>query len=258
MMTRTNRSPWSYLPWQQAPSLTSWRLRRGPRLTPTQRRAWPFLLVLLALLTTGLVGWTRHDAGPHDLSHVSLTGDRGPACKRILLAADTSGSMTSYATPRGNAVAAYLAWAPTNLRPDDELGVLEFSGTAAWTRPPRPIADPTPSISVGTTDGTALTPVLDLVAALPPSPCDTNLLVISDAQIPDLPEPANARTALTQAHIHDIALLVPSPSIEIPVEWVVSYPTPAPIIFDGLDPDSTAIAMATATATLTNQSLTSR
>lgn len=245
------------------PGLTHTRpLRRARLLTPTTGNRWATILLalLVLLIPTASWAWANHDTGPTTLTQAVLTGQRGPACQRIVLAADVSGSMIDYTTARDNALSAYLAWAPTNLRSDDQLAVLEFSGTAGWTRTPSPITDPTnPGPHPTLTGGTALTPVLELIAALPPSTCDTALLLISDAQIPDLPtDPATGRDSLTTAHVHDIGLLVPSPAINIPSSWTVAYPAATPIIFDGLNPDTTGIALATATAHLTGQTLTTR
>lgn len=176
---------------------------------------------------------------------------------------DVSGSMADFATARDSAIRTFLMWAPTNLRPDDELGVLAFAADAAWARPPAAVKAAIGSLgsAAGVHDGrdTLLAPVLDLVARLPRSPCDTTLLLFSDAQLSDLPSDEAAGTAtLRTSGIHDVALLVPGKDIAVPAQWQVAYPAAEPSRFDGHDTDRTAIAVAEVVARLTGQKLNRR
>ena len=230
-------------------------LHLGPRLSPSgsAARRWiiPLLLVAAALATALAL-----PSQPDHISDVALTGPRGPACERIIMANDTSGSMSEYTIAREAALTQFLQWAPANLRADDEVGVIDFSGHAEWSRTPTRIGEPAVLIHTTPADSTALTPIIELLAALTGSTCDTTLVLLSDAQYPDIPRPDDARALLTRADLHDIVLLVPDPDINVPTEWTQAFPTAPPIRFDGTNPDATALAIAEVTATITGQQLT--
>lgn len=223
------------------------------------RRSVLTLLLALAALLAGLAWlWPAGRQGPGSLDDVRLVGARGPSCLRLVIADDVSGSMSQFSAARQQALAEFLRWAPNNLRPDDELGVLNFAAEAKWDRQPAEIGVNRRSSGVTAIDGqnTLLTPVLSLVSALPSSPCDTELLLLSDAQLSDLPVDATAgRGALLDRNVHGIALLVPGSAIQVPSQWTQAFPEAEPRVFDGLNGQDTGLTFAAAIAQVTGQRL---
>ncbi len=213
-------------------------------------------LVLLGLLA-GLL-WSKLWRPPESLDEVTLAGARGPACVRLLLVPDQSGSMSAFAAARERAVQRFLGWAPGNLRPDDEVGVLDFASEAQWSRMPAPI-DTDASYRNGTADlggGTQFAPVIEAVRALPASRCDTALVLLSDAQIDGVPSDRDAgRQLMQELDVHDVALLVPDRAIEVWSGWATVFPTAQPEAFNGLDDAETGLVFAAQVATLTGQEL---
>lgn len=235
------------------------RLTPGPRLTGsgTPRNTLLALLVPLLVLASAGVGWSHRP--PASLAETTLTGPRGPQCLRVVLANDTSGSMKSYSVARQAALAQFLAWAPGQLRPDDQIGVINFADTAAWTSTPVSPGTGSTSRPGSTSDAssTLLSPVLEAVAAAPASSCRTWLLLLSDAQLADTPAtPGHARAALVDAGIDDLSLLVPDPDISVPHQWTTVFPFAAPVRFDGSNPDQSALTYGRLTADITGQHLT--
>ena len=166
-----------------------------------------------------------------DLDSYMLTGGRGPGTIRVIVAQDISGSMSQYAAARAAALSQLLDWAPDNLRPDDQIGVLDFAGSAAWVLRPTPMRDITDGdvrmISHGDVDvsGTNLVPVLNRVAALPPTPAATSVWLLSDGEYGDyLGGVDPSGRALVAAGIAAMPLLVPDTRITIPQQWWDNHP----------------------------------
>ncbi len=232
------------------------------------RRRRSVVLALAALLVVALLvlGWSHaRPHAPRTLTDAALVGVRGPACLRLAVASDVSGSMSSYSQPREDAVAELLAWAPKNLRTDDEIGVLEFADTAAWLSKPAIVSSSSPGVRLEPTaesalgGGTELAPVLAAVRSLPASQCRTALVLVSDGQFADLPGSASAALVdLQTAHVDDFALLVPSRHISVPREWSSLFPYSRPAHFDGSDSDATALVFGGTIAHLTGQRLERR
>lgn len=213
-----------------------------------------WLIPLAALFTSALLlwGWTH----PSSLASARLEGTRGPGCLRLVIAADVSGSMSRIAAPRDAAVTQVLRWAPGNLRPDDEVVLLDFAGSAALRAGPTSIGDPViPTSAQPDLSGTQFEPVLARVAGLPSGRCRTALLLLSDGQMSDLPvaEP-DATSQLTAAGIHRIDLIVPGIT-DVNPGWSSLYPSAPPEVFDGADPDATAVTIARHIAGATGQNL---
>lgn len=233
------------------------RLTRDPGRGDVPRRLHRLWWWIPALLTAGaLVAGAFLWLNPSSLGSAHLEGDRGPGCVRLVIAADASGSMEQLAEPRRRAVQQLLAWAPDNLRPDDELAVIEFAGDAAVQRRPSPIGvQELPSDIHPSTDGTRLTPVLDAVGGFEHSPCRTSLLLLSDGRMSDLPDSeATATRELTRRGVHRIDLIVPG-QVEVQPDWTRYYPTAPPDFFDGNDPDDTAVTIARHVAGSAGQAL---
>lgn len=239
-------------------------LGRGTLGASRDPRRLPLALLAAALLTATTLGiWALATPRPARLAQYALTGARGPACLRIILANDVSGSMTNYSPAREAALRQLVAWAPSQLRADDELGVLDFAGSARWVQTPRPIGEitaPDATIPPGTEPNAADTnwaPVIDLVAALAPTTCQTSVWFLSDAQYADYPPDTDqARTRLVRAAIHDTPLLVPATNITVADLWLQRFPAATPERFDGNDPNASALTYATQLAHLTGQHLT--
>ncbi|TDV40130.1 hypothetical protein [Actinophytocola oryzae] len=246
-------------------------LTPGPRLgplptlsPPARRRRW--LLALAAMTTLLLIGWLllpESSDSPDELRGYVLNGPRGPRCVRVVVGMDVSGSMQSFAQPRNQALTQLVVWSrePRTLRKTDELAVVDFAFDAATRSTPRPAHDGIDSTTTSTSDGTAtlLRPLLEQVATFPASKCDTELLLLSDAQLSDLPKTSgDGNDLLNRYGIHDIRLLVPSDGISVPQEWNVAFPSASPEVFDGTDPDSTAIAFGHTLADLVGQRLEPR
>jgi len=226
-------------------------------LGPSLRRLVIAILALAILLWATIPAAISRLTDPSAIDQVALTGPRGPQCLRLILAGDVSGSMTQYAAAEQAAVNQFLTWAPTNLRPDDEIGVLSFAGSIAWNRRPAPANAST--MTTGTpanmSDGTALSPVINGIGSLPASGCRTALALLSDGQMQDLPAPQDARAMQVAAGIDDLSLLVPSAGIDRPTDWNTTFPAAMGTVFDGTDPNATGLTFAHLVARLTEQTL---
>lgn len=233
------------------------RLATGPALGRPGRPVWMTATALIAALLIPLILWMTRSRTPHSLDDVQLVGARGPACVRLIIAADVSGSMQNYAAARTSALGEIRLWAKRNLRPDDEIGVLEFAGNAVWLNEPARV-DGAPGAATGVLNptGTAFPPILDLVGALPASRCDTSLTFLSDALMDGLPaDPGSARLALRRPGVHDVSLLVPGSGIPVNGGWAHLYPEAPPVTFDGTNAGATGLAFGRVVAAITHQQL---
>lgn len=216
---------------------------------------WPRWLPLALLpLLLGLLGWWWFN--PSSLAETQLMGARGPGCVQLVIASDVSGSMASLTEPRDRAIDQLLAWAPTNLRADDELALISFSSEASVEIAPTPVGQPiTRTGPPAASGGTDLAPLLATISSLPDTRCRTSLLLLGDGQFGDLPaDEATATRQLAQAGIDTFDFLVPG-STDIPSSWRSIYPSAPPVVFDGSNPDQTALVFGRHLADLTGQSL---
>jgi Mg-chelatase subunit ChlD len=240
----------------------------GPRLAPPRRLAAPgshrpLALALLAVLAAALLAWrmlpTYPRKPPSALSGYAAAGARGPSCLRLVIAVDVSGSMSNYATARDDALAQLIAWVRVNLRADDQVAVVDFAQEAAVALAPTAAhAIGGARVSVPAADGpfTLIDPVLAALDGFPTTRCDTAAVLISDAQIADLPRTAAEGDALLVTHhIHDIRLLVPGAGIQVDPAWSVAFPAAPPRVFDGRNPDATGLALGQTIVDLTHQRL---
>jgi len=211
--------------------------------------------------TPGVLARLRGALRPLALSELALRGARPAAPVRLVIARDVSGSMTQFAAAREAALDELVAWAPSNLRATDQLGVLDFAEDARWALRPTSVADlavhgarrrPT-NLDGG---GTAWRPVLDRVQALGDHPGRVSLWLVSDGEYPDYPESADAaQRRLLDAGVQSMPLLVPSQSAVIPDAWLDVFPGQPSVSFEGLDGPATAVAFAHALAAVTGQRL---
>ncbi|WP_433537322.1 hypothetical protein ACQPZK_05935 [Micromonospora sp. CA-249363] len=246
-------------------------LVRGARLNPAHgiaRRLIPLLLLVMVPLV--LLGWfavqTVHavQEGMEQSGRIEeyqLVGPRGPACLRIVIVVDVSGSMSEFALPRDRALERLFTWLGTNLRTGDELAVVDFAAEAATRVPATDYRAARLTGPAGVVDGvdTLLQPPVTEVARLGATDCDVELMFISDALITDLPDTADdGRRFLTTTGMHGIHLLVPGEDMEISDQWQVAFPAAPPIRFDGNDADETALTLGRTVAALTGQRLERR
>lgn len=225
-----------------------------PLTAPKRRRRAPWWLALLALvpLLAGLAVWWSN---PGSLHETQLVGVREPGCVRLVIASDVSGSMDALTQPRDAAVDQLLAWAPQNLRADDELALISFSSSAAIEIPPTPIGQPVTRGAPTVSGGTSLAPLLETIAGLPATRCRTALLLLGDGEFSDLPaDEALANRQLANARVDTFDFLVPG-RIDVPPQWGSLYPSASPEFFDGTNPDQTALVFGRHLAALTNQQL---
>ncbi|WP_035858794.1 VWA domain-containing protein [Cryptosporangium arvum] len=240
------------------------RFGRSPRLGGPSRRLWWTLAALLLLLPLLWLLFTncqrQEDPAPvsGELGGYALEGKRGKECLRLTLMVDSSGSMQDYAGARDAALARLVPWLATNLRDTDQLSVVDFAETATVRLPPTTAKSAGAPAATGVADGggTLLEPALAQVDAFRRTRCETALLLLSDAQVTDIPtsEPA-ARALLRKHRISDVKLLVPGQGIEVPDSWLTAFPDAQPRKFDGYDPDATAVAIGRTVAELTGQKL---
>lgn len=220
--------------------------------------------VLLLLLILGLVGsllwWWGSRHTPKSLTDTALVGQRGPGCVRVIIASDESGSMTDFIGPRERALAQLLNWVPNNLRPDDELSVLTFSGDTFISLPPTAIgSQPVLRATPDATDGTSLDSVIQVIRTMPATPCVRSLVLLSDGIFQDLPgDSTTARTRLRDSDITELFLLVPGKKIPIEPTWNQLFPYATPVVFNGYDPDQTGLAFGRTLALVTGQELRAR
>lgn len=217
--------------------------------------------LLLALLWLGVEESAKaieQRSQPTVLSESQLTGARGPGCLRLVIGVDDSGSMQKISGARDQAFAQLMRWLPKNLRDDDEITVIDFARTAAVRLPTVGAHEVTSIGGVPSTvqDGrdTLLNPVLDQLATQPASGCRVALVLISDAQLADLPAAEAAGRALAaRVHVDDIRLLIPGKDVDVWPQWNRAFPAAVPVRFDGRNKNKTAIALGRVIAGLTGQ-----
>jgi hypothetical protein len=244
---------------------------RGTRLGPHRRldgppkSKVPYLLLLVPVLIAllgALAGWHIANAGntPKVLASYRAAGPRDEAnCLRIVLGVDVSGSMSDFSDARDDALVQLFAWLKKNLRPDDEVAIIDFAAVANVRMQPAQVASlrGLPP-AFGATDGTYtyFDPVLTDIGEFMPTSCDTALLLLSDAQLIDLPgSRAAGQQLLRHYHVDRIRLLVPGAAIQVGSGWVNGFPAAVPLVFDGLDPEATGLALGKTIVGLTGQTL---
>jgi hypothetical protein len=239
------------------------RLGRPPRLKgpmgSSRLYAIPVLLVAL-LAGAGWYLWPSARHAPTTLGGYRAAGARDELnCLRLVIGVDVSGSMRDFTVPRDDALRQLFRWVKKNLRPDDQLAIIDFAAVAKIRMPPTRVADlgalPPPA---GAHDGvyTYFRPILADVDQFPRTSCDTALVLISDAQLIDLPStPAVGRNLLLDHHIDKIRLLVPGAAIQVWPAWIKGFPSAAPYVFDGTNAEATGLTLGRVVVSLTGQSL---
>jgi hypothetical protein len=218
------------------------------------------LLLLLLAAFGGWYGLHGRNSAPGTLAGYEAAGPRDEMnCLRIVLANDVSGSMQDFAAARDDALQQLFSWLKKNLRPNDQVAMIDFAAVANIRMQPTQVSrlDSLPA-AVGATDGTYtyFKPVLADISMFQPTTCDTAVLVLSDAQLIDLPiNEAAGQQLLAAHHIDRIRLLVPGAGIQVGTDWAKGFPAAVPLVFDGLDPQATGLALGTTIVGLTGQKL---
>jgi hypothetical protein len=217
-----------------------------------------FVLLLLGALALVVIPPIADRAeAQNDLTRLVLVGARNLTCQRVVVLLDQSGSMTEYAQVRDDAMATLAAWAPENLRADDQLAVVRWADTATIDVPPTEVGSLTPSsLAVGTGDvggGTSLDPSIEQVASMGETSCRTSLVYVSDGQIAET-SAARLEPAIRASGIDRIGLILPN-STSAPEYWLGLFPYSDVFHADPDDPRQTARALGEAMATATGQQL---
>jgi hypothetical protein len=208
----------------------------------------------------GWYAWSASAQPPATLAGYRAAGPRDEVnCLRLVVAVDVSGSMQDFAVARDDALQQLFGWLKKNLRADDQVAIIDFAAVAQIRmRPTDVYALGSLPAATGARDGTYtyFRPILDDVSQFPPSGCDTALVLISDAQLIDLPDtPTEGRHLLSDHHVGRIRLLVPGTGIRIGADWTKGFPAAVPQVFNGLDPAATGLALGNTVVGLTGQSL---
>lgn len=227
-----------------------------------RRRTRSILLLLLMLLAAlgGCHALFGGDKRPPSLPGYRAAGARDEVnCLRIVVADDVSGSMTDFAAARDTALGVLFTWLKRNLQADDQVAIIDFAAVANVQMPPTPVSrlGALPAV-VGTRDGTYtyFRPVLADIAGFPPTSCDTALLLVSDAQLIDLPATRADGVRLLRAdRVDRIRLLVPGQGVTVGSTWAEGFPAAVPLVFNGLDQQATGLALGTTIVGLTGQKL---
>src|SRR5260370_1270642 len=180
---------------------------------PGSNRFYAFSLLLALLVAAGWYFWPAAKS-PDTLSGYKTAGPRDEVnCLRLVIGVDVSGSMADFAVPRDDALNQLFSWLKKNLRPDDQVAIIDFAAVAEIRMWPTQVASlgglPAPT---GARDGTYtyFDPILTDIDQFPRTSCDTALVLISDAQLIDLPTTeSDRRKLLLDHHVGNSRLLVP-------------------------------------------------
>lgn len=244
---------------------------RGARLDGPHRLDGPpasRVLILLPLLFALLAvagawyGWSTTHKPPGALANYRAVGPRDEVnCLRLVIGVDVSGSMRDFAVARDDALQQLFDWVKQNhnLRPDDQVAIIDFAAVAQVRMQPTAVSRlgslPAPT---GARDGTYtyFQPVLADISQFPSTQCDTALVLISDAQLIDLPvTQVTGQQLLAAHHVGRIRLLVPGAGIQVGTAWTKGFPAATPLVFDGQDPAATGVALGNTIVGLTGQTL---
>ena len=107
---------------------------------PRPRRwlSWSAGALAAMLIVLAAMALDDHLRPPRSLAGAVLTGPRGPACVRVVVAPDMSGTMTEYAAARRAAMAQLIPWRQPNFgTPMRSLSCLGRARQKSACHPPR-------------------------------------------------------------------------------------------------------------------------
>ena len=238
------------------------RLRQPRRLARPlgSKRLYALPLLLALLIAACWYLWPTGGSASGPLSGYRASGARDELnCLRLVVGVDVSGSMRDFAVPRDDALSQLFKWVKKNLRPDDQVAIVDFAAVAKIRMRPTQVAQLgglPPSAAPRDGYYTYFQPILTAIDQFPRTSCDTALVLISDAQLIDLPATAAAgRQMLLDHHVGKIRLLVPGAAIQVGPTWTKGFPSAAPYVFDGTNAQATGLALGHTVVGLTGQSL---
>ena len=217
-------------------------------------------LVVLGLIAAAVIpGVQDRSAAADDLTRQALVGTRSLTCQRVVVLLDQSGSMTQFAQVRTDAMTTLAAWAPENLRSNDQVAVVRWAA-----RSETDLA----ATSIDSLDSAALTPgtsdlgaetedvllAVEQVQAMRPSSCHTALVFISDGELTTEVDPDELNRVLVDIGADQVSLLLPTSSTA-PEYWMQLFPYSLTFHADPNNANQTARALGQAIGSATGQEL---
>lgn len=210
-------------------------------------------LLVPLLVGVALLAWLRSDEPT--IEELRLAGPRAPACLRLVIMPDMSGSMSEFTAVRDAAFTRVVRWSATNLRPDDELVVIPWAGSAAIALGPTLIRDvvpgPLPPASIDS-QGTNLVAAVDAVRSLPSSDCHDALVVLTDSIVDALPPGLSRR--LVRPTVTSVTVVLPA-GTQLTETWRKAMPFTRTITADPNNAGATARSLGEVVAFATGQRL---
>lgn len=181
-----------------------------------------------------------------NVSRYSLRGERTEPAVRIIVLQDRSGSMAPYAAVRDETLAAIFEWAPKNLLPDDEFGVIDFADQAGVAMELTSVSRlDIEKVGIGApSGGTLIRPPISLVMDWLSPVKPVWILALSDGEIFDRITLAEARVLGTSG---GTVLINPAYGV-LPKAWEASFPDSHLVTLEGDTAGSAAVGIARALA----------
>jgi hypothetical protein len=220
------------------------------------RRRWWLVLLLMAALLAYVLGSGTDDQRPHRLAQRHLSGHRSPVPHAFVFLLDESGSFDKYQQIRIGMLSQILVWAPANLRPNDTITVIGFSGDAYLKLGPvtvQSLTNNSPTVaSQVPTDSTNIRPALEL-AIRTSKGRPTTLVAVTDTLMADTASTPIVRY-LTALNATDMSVILPS-GAPLDRGWASAFDFEQVIHAQPGSADETALALGRAVASGTHQKL---
>ena len=218
-----------------------------------------------ALAVVGLVaaavipGLLERSAAADDLTRQALVGARSLTCERVVVLLDQSGSMAQFAQVRADAMSALAAWAPENLRGNDQVAVVRWAARsetdlAATSIDSLSSAAFTPGASDLGAETENVLLAAEQVEAMGPTSCRTALVFISDGELTTEVDSYALDRVLVDIGADQVSLVLPTSSAA-PEYWTRLFPYSNSFHADPNNANQTARALGQAIASATGQKL---